>query len=304
MKRLLTLLMKGRMQAIMATTIFAVLALLVTPLTVISAGMVVLATLRNGAREGLVIALSATLAIAGLGGLLFNMPLALALLGLLLWMPAWGLASILGSSHSLAKAFGAAAIGGLLVVALQYVWLEAPVDFWHGLLQEFIQGRFDPAVVSAADQQALLQAVAAWMPGSAGAGWMLGMVISLLLGRWAMALLDDTKAFAAEFSALRVSRIWLIALPLFMLPGLLMAGQPGLSSHLCVVVMLLFVLQGLSMAHGLVQQLQAKTAWLFALYFLLFMGAPYGVAAIAAAGYADGWVDFRAKARARSQQSK
>jgi hypothetical protein len=303
MKGLLTLLMKGRMQAIMAAVVFAILALMVTPLAMLSAAMVMLATLRNGAREGLVVALSATLAIAGLGGLLFNKPIALALLGLMLWAPAWILASILGTSRSLAKALEASAIGGMLIVVLQYVFLDAPAKIWRGMLQEFIQNRLDPAVVSMADQQALLDAVSAWMPGGVGASWMFGMAMSLLLTRWAVAVLDDTKSFAAEFAELRMSRIWLIVLPVLLIPGILMAGEPGFTSHLYLVGMMLFVLQGISVAHGVVKQKQANKGWLFALYFFLFMGAPYSVTAVAAAGYADGWMDFRAKAGMRPKQS-
>jgi hypothetical protein len=35
------------------------------------------------------------------------------------------------------------------------------------------------------------------------------------------------------------------------------------------------------------------------LYFVLFVGLPYSVTAIAAAGFADGWLNFRAKIQSK-----
>lgn len=296
MKGLITFVMKGRMQAIMATAITAVLALLVTPLSLLSAAVVVLATLRNGAREGLVVALSATLVMVGLGGLLFQMPVALALMGVMLWLPAWGLASVLGQSGSLAKALEATAFGGMLLVAAQYLVLPDPTAFWGEMLNEFLLGRFDPAQIPVEDQKKLIDYMAGWMPGGVAASWMFGASLSLVLGRWAEAVLAKPGAFGEEFRGLRFSKAWLIAVPALLIGSLLGADdQPSILGQLYLVGMMLFVLQGLSVAHGMLQRFEASTGWLFGLYFVLLVGAPHSVTAVAAAGYADGWLNFRAK---------
>jgi len=303
MKGLITFVMKGRMQAIMVTVVSAILALLITPMAIVSAAIVVLATLRNGTREGLLVALVGVLAIGGLGGFLFQMPIALALMGLTLWLPAWLLAMVLGSSGSLIKALEAAAIGGMLIVAAQYVFMADPAVYWGGLLTEWMQGQFDPAIVSLDEQEKLFKLLAAWMAGGVAATWLVSSVLAVLLGRWASAVLDKPGAFGAEFREIRFSRMWLIAVPAMLLLGVVLTGgEPSFIGQLYLVSVVLFLIQGISVAHSLVAITKAQSSWLFGLYFLLVVGAPHSVTAIAAAGYADGWVDFRARVRARSNR--
>ena len=70
MKAFATWIMKGRMQAVVAATVLAVLALLVTPLALLSAAVVILTVLRQGWREGAIVVGSALSLIAGLGDLM------------------------------------------------------------------------------------------------------------------------------------------------------------------------------------------------------------------------------------------
>jgi hypothetical protein len=302
-KGLVTLVMKGRMQAIVGTVLTAMLALMVTPLAVVSAAIVVLATLRNGAREGLLVALAGALVIAVLGSLAMQMPMAFGLFGLMLWIPAWLLASILGSTHSLAKALEAAAVGALMVVGIQYLLLGSPSEFWGSILQQYMQGQFDPAVIPEDQQQEVLAVIAGWMPGGVAASWLISMSLAVLIGRWGQALLDRPGAFGVEFRELRFSKTWLILVPLLLaISFFVYGGEPSLAGQFYLVGMTLFLLQGISVAHALVNRLGGQAGWLFGLYFLLFVGAPHSVTAIAAAGYADGWLNFRAKVRGGSNQ--
>ena len=80
---------------------------------------------------------------------------------------------------------------------------------------------------------------------------------------------------------------------------MLTGGEPSLIGQLYLVGMVLFMIQGVSVAHGLVAEFGASSAWLVGLYLLLILVAPQGATMVALAGYADGWLDFRARARAR-----
>ena len=296
MKGLFALVMRGRTQAIVGTVVTAVMALLITPVSVVSAGLVVLATLRNGAREGALVVLVSILALALLGGLAFQLPLELAGLGLMLWLPAWGLATVLGRSGSLARTLETAVLAGFVLVGMQYLLLADPVAFWGGLLKAYMQQALDPSVVSADQQKALVGVIAAWMPGGVAASWTLSLSLALLFGRWGQASLDRPGAFGLEFRALRTSRIWLFVLPV-LLGGSLLGGGANAAGQLYLVGTVLYLLQGLSVGHGLVAATGASKGWLFGMYFLMIVGMPHSVTAIAAAGYADGWLDFRAKVR-------
>nr|MDJ0741547.1 hypothetical protein [Gammaproteobacteria bacterium] len=187
--------MKGRMQAVIAATVLAVLALLITPLALASAAVITLTVLRQGWREGALVLASALLAIGGLGGLLFQMPIAMALIALILWLPAAVLGGIMGSTGSLRLAIEAAAIGGAIVVVLQYAMLGDPAAFWLDALNEFVVRRLDEQAQAAANLGPLIEAISGWMVGGVAATWFVGSIVSLCLARYWAALLDRPGAF-------------------------------------------------------------------------------------------------------------
>jgi len=55
-----------------------------------------------------------------------------------------------------------------------------------------------------------------------------------------------------------------------------------------------------ALVHGLVGRLGVATGWLIGFYSLLVVAFPHGVTLVTIAGYLDGWLDFRAKVRSRS----
>lgn len=304
MKAFATWVMKGRMQAVIAATVLAVLALLITPLALLSAAVIMLAVLRQGWREGLLVVGSALLAITGLGGLLFQMPLGSLLIGVMLWVPAAVLGAVLGASGSLRRAIETAAVGAGAIVLLQYLLMTDPAAFWADLLNEFLVQRLDPATLEAADLGPMVELMSGWMAGGVASTWMLGSVVSLFLARHWSALIDRPGAFGREFRELRFGRWLLLLLPVLLVGGVLVTGgEPSLLGQLYLVGMVVFLIQGISVAHGLVAEFGASPGWLVGLYLLLFLVAPQGATVVAAAGYADGWLDFRARARARRNGS-
>lgn len=300
MKAFATWVMKGRMQAVIAATVFAVLALLITPLALLSVAVVVLTVMRQGWREGALVVGSALLAIAGLGGLLFQMPIAVALIGAMLWLPAAILGGVMGRTGSLRYAIEAAALGGAIIVVLQYVLLGDPAAFWAGSLDALLTARLQDQAIDPAQIEALVAMVSVWMAGGVGAAWFLGTTAALSLARYWAALIDEPGAFGAEFRELRFSRWLLIVVPLLLIVGVVLSGgKPGLLAQLFMVGTTVYLIQGISVAHGLVAAFGGSTAWLVGLYLLVILVAPHGATLVSAAGYADGWVDFRARARAR-----
>ena len=138
------------------------------------------------------------------------------------------------------------------------------------------------------------------MAGGVAATWLLGTVATLALARYWAALLDRPGAFGEEFRRLRFGRWLLLVVPVLLVFGVLLSGgKPGLVGQLFLVGMVVFLIQGISVAHGLVKLFGASRAWLVGLYLVLVFIAPQGATMTAVAGYADGWVDFRARARAR-----
>jgi len=304
MKAFANWMMKGRMQAVVAATVLAVLALLVTPLGLVSAAVIALTVLRQGWKEGALVLGSALLAITGLGGLLFQMPVATLLIGLILWAPAAVLGGVMGRTGSMRLAIEAAAIGAAGLVLLQYALMADPAAFWADALNEFLTHRLDSELVSAPEFDQLIGVMAGWMAGGVAATWLLGSVASLMLASYWAALLDRPGAFGEQFRELRFGRWLLLLVPVLLLVGVVMtAGEPSLVGQLYLVGMVVFLIQGVSVAHGLVAHFGASPAWLVGLYLLIVFVASYGATMVALTGYADGWLNFRARARARWSQT-
>ena len=300
MKTFANWVMRGRMQAVVVATVLAVLALLVTPLGLISAAVIALTFLRQGLKEGGLVLGSALLAITGLGGLLFQMPMGALLVGVLLWGPAAALGAIMGRTASLRLAIEAAAVLAALVVLAQYVLMADPAAFWADALNEFLRERLDQEMLATADLDEFIGLMAGWMAGGMAAVWFLGSVVSLLLARYWSSLIDRPGAFGEEFRQLRFGRWLLLLVPVLLLVGVILTGgEPSLVGHLYLVGMMVFLVQGISVAHGLVAEFSGSPAWLVGLYLLLILVAPQGVTMVALVGYTDGWLDFRARARAR-----
>lgn len=304
MKTFANWVMKGRMQAVVVATVLAMLALLVTPLGLISAAVIALTFLRQGLKEGGLVLGSALLAITGLGGLLFQMPMGTLLVGVLLWVPAAALGVIMGRTASLRLAIEAAAVLAALVVLAQYAMMTDPAAFWADALNEFLRERLDQEMLATADLDEFIGLMAGWMAGGMAAVWFLGSVVSLLLARYWSSLIDRPGAFGEEFRQLRFGRWLLLLVPVLLLVGVILTGgEPSLVGHLYLVGMMVFLVQGISVAHGLVAEFGGSPAWLVGLYLLLIFVAPQGVTMVALVGYTDGWLNFRARARARRSRT-
>jgi hypothetical protein len=270
----------------------------------VSAAVVMLTVLRQGWREGLLVLLSALLAIGGLGGLLFQMPIAAALIGVIVWVPAAVLGAMMGRSGSLRVAIEAAAVGAGAIVLLQYGLMGDPAAFWAEMLNGFVAAQVDAGADQVADLETLIAASAGWMAGGVAAAWFLATLASLLLARYWASLIDRPGAFGAEFRELRFGRWLLILVPVLLLTGVfLTGGEPSLLGQFYLIGMVVFLVQGISVVHALVHDFAASGVWLFGLYLMLVLIAPQGATMVAVMGYADGWIDFRARARARRKQT-
>lgn len=300
MKAFFTFVMRGRLQAVASAVALAALALLLTPVAIASTAVVGLTTLRQGWREGLLVAVGSTLALI-LVGAGFGMPaVVFGVLGVSLWGPIWLLTGILGKTGSLRLALEAAAVAAALVVVTQYLLIADPTAFWTAVLENFLGQWATPEVLADDNRQAMVAQLAGWMPGGLAATWFMGTALALMLSGYADARLRDSQAYHAAFRELRFGRwiLWLV--PVLLLLGVILTkGEPSFAGQLYLIGMVVFLIQGVSMVHGMVALHGAPQTWLLGLYLVLILFPPNSATVIAAAGYIDGWLDFRAKARAR-----
>ncbi len=189
MKGLASFVMRGPSQAVMATTVLALLSLILPLLGILSAASVGLVTLRQGAKYGLGVSLLATLACGLLIWVSFGNPL--PSLGFLIvqWMPILLLGLVLRNSRSLSLSIQTGLVFGVLAIIGQYILLADPIAYWQVELRPLAEQLVRAGVLSQDSVDPVLQQMAGWMSGVLAAAIFLQLIFSLLMARWWQSLL-------------------------------------------------------------------------------------------------------------------
>lgn len=296
MKPLANFIMRGYSPATLVTTVTGLLSLLIPFIGVISSAAVGLVTLRQGARPGMLLLGSSTLASGLIAWPALGNPwVGLGIL-LVLWVPIWGLAAILRATRSLNLTAQLAALGGLVVVLVVHLTVGDPALYWRELIEPLRQSLLSDGLVEAEASQVLFARLAQWMTGAFAAALVLQYLVSLFLARAWQAQLYNPGGFGAEFKALRVGSLVGGLFVLLLAWGLLAQG-PALD--LVPVLGLLLLLQGLAVIHRLRELRNANQGWLVALYVLLVFFMPQMALLLISLGLIDLWADIRARVEQR-----
>jgi hypothetical protein len=297
MRALASFIMRSRSQAALVVVLAALLPLL----NVISGAAVALITLRQGPREGmLVIVLS-----AGAAGTLFlllsgSVVPAMGTAGMV-WLPLWLLALVLRYSVSLARTLQLA----LLLAGVALVGYAASVGdltVWGRTLLEQVLKPILQQTGMLGDGDAIigqtLDFLAPLTLGLLFANGLLALLFSLLLGRWWQSLLYNPGGFRAEFHDLRLGQpTALSALAVF---GLALLTALPLFVNLALLVMVVFALQGIAIAHGVVDKAALARTWLVGLYLLLLFALPEMLMLLCLLAMSDAWFDYRMRIKPRA----
>ena len=285
----------------MMTTLFALLSLRMPPLGLLSSAIVALVTLRRGELQGLQLMLWSGLASALLGLLALGTAAPVIAVLLVFWLPIWLVAVVLRVVRSLPLAVETAALmGGLLILGV-YLFVADPVALWRGSLEELFAGPLlESGVGDAAAVAALLDEAARLMTGMLAAGFFLQLVVALVLGRWWQAYLYNPGGFRQEIQAFRLDRILAyLALPLLAGAFLAKGGFADFFRDAAFLMGSAYLVQGMTLVHGVSGLLGANQAWLVGFYVLLVIAMPQAVVIVATLGYVDAWMDFRGRLRSR-----
>lgn len=296
MKSLASFILRGPSQAILVTVGTGVLAMMMPPLSILSGSAVALTTLRAGMRSGAVVMLGSTAFVAVLTWLsLGNVLPALVFLGML-WLPLWALGWVLRETRSLALTTITAGVLGIIGIIATYLILGDVTSWW----KEVLTALFEPAMEAGgplADPELVEKVLADLskiMTGVAAAGFTLNMIMCLYLARGWQAQLFNPGGFRSEFHELRfgykAAVVSLVVIVLAMLP---MGGISNIATEIMMVVLGLYVIQGLAMIHAIVAIRKMHVAWLIGVYMVTFFILPQLIAVVALLGLADTWLDFR-----------
>ena len=130
--------MQGRWQAAIAIALLSLGALMLPPLSYLVSGVIALATLRMGPKEGAKIVVATTVIFTLLAGLLLGQFYISGLFLLSNWLPILGVSLVLGYTRSLAISLLAAGGLGIMLVLGTYLVLPDPALWWQEMIEPFM----------------------------------------------------------------------------------------------------------------------------------------------------------------------
>lgn len=279
------------------------LAMVATVLSYMSGAVIGLATLRYGVREGAIV-IAGTAALAGVFTLFgVGSPLPALIFAVSNWVPVCLLSAGLRASNNQGTMVTAAAALCAGAVVLVHLLLPDPGAWWSQRLDLAFQplrdaaGAVDPeAAQSLKDVQ---EALAPVMTGLVAAGFMSGLILTMLIARWWHALLDNPGGFGREFRELRLgTRLAAVVAVIFILGAFANAATGGLAGDLLVIAVSVASIQGLAVLHGVIDIRKASVGWLVLAYVILSVFPVQGGFLLAVTGMMDNWLDFRGRASA------
>lgn len=283
LQRCASYVMRGRQQAIIIGLLFTMVPLLGWVSNVIIA----LVTLRKGAKEGGIVLLWVILPVVVIAALanpwiaLYNI-IGGSLLGFLL-------ALILRQTQSWRKVLEAVMLLGLLAVLLVHLIRPDINAVWLKQLGHYAVLLKNQLNVAVNTEQ--LQHFTQFATGFQVAFLLLGVLINLMLARGLQSMLYNPSRLSPELEAVRLSKwdgvvLLVIAVASFQ--------EIALAQDALPVVLLTFLLAGLSVLHAVIRKRNGFfKGWFLVFYFLLIVFFPYMAALLVLVALADSYLDFR-----------
>ncbi len=290
--------LKGPSQAALVAASMAILGLAVPPAAWISAAAIVLVTLVNGPKSGL---LTTALSLLGAGifaFLIFSTPQIAVVFVLLAWLPAWMIASVLRQTVSLAYSLQVLTVMSLLAVILVYAMVPNIGELWREPLDIMVEQLAQQSEdFTLAELKQTEDWVIKFLPGLFASSLMFGTMLSLFLGRWWQAVFYNPGGFGKEFRSLNLGKASAMCAIVIMLVAIFANSVFGLA--MVAVVFVLYSMQALALLHAVIKIRQLNAAWLFFVYLTMFF-VPQVMLLLILAGFADPWLDIRQRISAQA----
>ena len=301
--------LKGSVQAILSAAVPAVLSLsapfLLKLMLIYFSGIVIaLVTLRMSPRQGflvLFVSVVSTILAAQFFGL--NNAGGLDLWNTLyLWVLIWLAASVLQTSRSLVLTLEAVGLMAVLTIIAFFVLVNDPIQLNMQLLQPVgVVLNHPDSGLSPAEVTNIISSAAKLLAGSVVTYTVFGVVVCLFYARSWQAKLFNPGGFKQEFMSMRfgqqVGLISIVLMLSLMLSSVIGQQASLMLMNVSMVFAFLFVIAGLSVAHGLVAQYENKTFLLVGLYALLIMLSKIMAPLLMTLALSDIWVDYRTRFR-------
>lgn len=302
MRMLAATIMQGRWHAITVIALGAMASLLVPPLSWISAAGIGLITLRRGPNEGLFVLLGAGFLLSLVAFVTLNSTAPGIAFAIMVGLPTGLLALVLRNTTSLSLTLCTAGLMGILLIVGVHLLGVDTQTWWRGFLDMAVKPALQQSTLFENSQQLelWLTATARIMTGLVAAAMVFSLIVSLLVARWWQAILYNPGGFRQEFHGLRIARSLAVPALVVLAAAVLTKGDIGqFATEIMAVLLVLYTIQGLALAHRTVARRGLHFAWLVAVYAALLLVSPYAIMVVAALGLADSWFYFNGQQSAQ-----
>jgi hypothetical protein len=294
MRALARFVMSGRLPAIALAAASLLLSLpvppLSSPLAYVSGGIVALASLSQSLLESLGVLVGAAVLTALVASLIYTTALPVVGAAVILWVPVLCGARILKASNDLPVTLLALTLLAVMLVVVFHLSLGDTVAWWENHLSPVLK----PVLEQQGMDSSVVAQIAPWMTGLLATALLVGIVLSLLLGRWWQALVFSRGSFGEEFRRLQFGRV-MAGVTLLIWAATTIPDPPWRSGFrdIGIVLVVPFVLAGLAVLHGLVHSLRLHKGWLVVVYVMIIVASPAVELLLALLGLADSWLNIR-----------
>ncbi|MDH5611917.1 MAG: YybS family protein [Gammaproteobacteria bacterium] len=276
----------------MAATL-AMLGVLLAPAIWLSAAAIALVALVKDGRQTLVVMVMATAGTVLFASLIFASPSMVIYFLLMAWLPAW-IASLVLRTVSLAASLQVMA--GLSIAAILglYAFFPEMGEIWRETLDLLVQQVLEQSQgqLSLQDLQEVEEMAIRMIPGFLVASVLFGTMISLFLARWWQSVMLNPGGFAREFQSLNLGKTAAVVATAVVITVALAGSE--LWYAMLLIVLALYMTQGMSILHAVFKGRQLNRAWLYLIYLVMFF-SPQMAAMLILIGITDAWIDFRGR---------
>ena len=278
----------GRLQAVTAISLLTVISLLIPPLSYLLSGAPAgLVILRKGPVYGMQVLLICLLMVVLFVALAGINPQVAFAIALGIWGPVYLCCSVLRQTQSQGwLVFTAGTIAAVYILIVH--WLIADVPAWWLQWMELLIENAFPEGGGEQYQEVLVQAAPAMNAIMAG-GIASSLIVTTFISRWWQSVLFKPGGFRTEFYALRLPNavvfLSLTGIILLLTSGV-QQGSAGLD--ILIVVIFLYLFQGLASVHRIVAEKSMPQVWLVMMYILLIF-LPQAILIVACLGLLDSW---------------
>ena len=203
---------------------------------------------------------------------------------------------MLRSTRSVETTLAVAAGLGISGIVFIHLWLGDATAWWRSILSETIRPALESSgtTLGAEEIDTMIDSVAGAMTGVVGAGFVVGIMTSLFIGRWWQSVLYNPGGFRAEFHALRIGRqLSIFTLVVTAIAIFAPADAASTASDAMLVLIAAYMFGGVALMHAAVEARNGHVAWLIAMYVMMAFLLPQMAVVLAAAGFADSWMNLR-----------